>query len=281
MVNWEYRAGILWSYLVELASKKELLTYTELAELVRRASRIPFTKRNIHKALSPIQDFCLTERHPILTAIIVRKGKGTPGKERGVPGDGFAWKKVSSWKEERDKVWEFNWNEISNPFNGFGENDTTESFVEKIIKTPKIANEVYAQVKVRGVLQTIFRECLLSAYKGQCAMCGLGFNEALEAAHIIPWAKCGKSLRVSPNNGILLCANHHKLFDKGRILVTEKYQLKYVENDLSNYSDADKQMLVNLDGKKLQLPENKDLQPDPELLKEFYIQSKHSHSKHN
>ena len=73
-------------------------------------------------------------------------------------------------------------------------------------------------------------------------MCALSFEEAWDAAHVIPSAKSSPALRISPRNGILLCANHHKLFDSGWIGISEDYRIllldeSYHENE---YSEADK-----------------------------------------
>lgn len=50
-----------------------------------------------------------------------------------------------------------------------------------------------------------------------------GWLEVLEAAHIIPYA----DERIHElNNGLLLRANFHKLFDKGLISVKPDYEIK-------------------------------------------------------
>lgn len=77
------------------------------------------------------------------------------------------------------------------------------------------------------------RELVLTAYEYQCAFCGYdGRNGAvpagLEAAHVRWWAFDGPD---EVDNGVCLCALHHKLFDKGvlgvgdghRILVSQHF----------------------------------------------------------
>src|SRR6056297_1401380 len=64
--------------------------------------------------------------------------------------------------------------------------------------------------------QAAFREQLLSAYDGQCAMTGYDAQPSLEAAHIIPYADRGLS---TPQNGLLLRADVHTLFDVGLVAV--------------------------------------------------------------
>lgn len=67
-----------------------------------------------------------------------------------------------------------------------------------------------------------FREKILRAYEYSCAVCGfnvrLGSNLiAVEAAHI-KWHHVGGP--DSEDNGVALCAMHHKLFDRGVFTLT-------------------------------------------------------------
>ncbi len=69
-------------------------------------------------------------------------------------------------------------------------------------------------VRRRG--QREFREKLLEAYEGRCAITGCSLVEVLEAAHIIPY----KGLATNEvQNGLLLRADIHTLFDLGLIAV--------------------------------------------------------------
>jgi putative restriction endonuclease len=77
------------------------------------------------------------------------------------------------------------------------------------------------------------REAVLTAYEYQCAFCGYdgrigALPVGLEAAHVRWWAFDGPD---DVDNGLCLCALHHKLFDKGvlgvgdghRILVSQAF----------------------------------------------------------
>ena len=61
------------------------------------------------------------------------------------------------------------------------------------------------------VRSAIFSRKLAEAYGGYCAMCGLDFG-LVEGAHIYPVAAPGSSDDIS--NGLALCANHHRAFDR-------------------------------------------------------------------
>jgi hypothetical protein len=64
--------------------------------------------------------------------------------------------------------------------------------------------------------QPKFREALVEAYDGRCAVTGCSEVEALEAAHIVPCAQNGED-RI--RNGLLLRADIHTLFDLNLIRI--------------------------------------------------------------
>jgi putative restriction endonuclease len=70
-----------------------------------------------------------------------------------------------------------------------------------------------------------FRDKVLTAYGNRCALCGLKlhlgltpFAVGVEAAHI-HWFSHGGPDAV--NNGVALCAFHHKAFDLGAFTIEE------------------------------------------------------------
>ena len=68
-----------------------------------------------------------------------------------------------------------------------------------------------------------FRKVVLSAYGHRCAVCGLQM-ELVEAAHIVPHAhRQGKDV---VENGLALCALHHKSFDQGLIFADHDYSIQ-------------------------------------------------------
>ena len=81
---------------------------------------------------------------------------------------------------------------------------------------------------VRRQGQPKFRQTLLMAYEGKCAVTGCDAIEALEAAHIIPFR--GEDTN-SVRNGLLLRADVHTLFDRGSIAVdTSDYTILVSES---------------------------------------------------
>lgn len=64
--------------------------------------------------------------------------------------------------------------------------------------------------------QNDIREYLIKYNRG-CAVCGNTLKEVLEACHIKPDALCDENESVCIFNYLLLCCNHHKLFDSNMI----------------------------------------------------------------
>lgn len=97
----------------------------------------------------------------------------------------------------------------------------------------------------RGQLQ--FRKNLLTTYNSCCAITGCDAQEALEAAHIIPYSEEENN---DSSNGLLLRADIHTLFDLNLIAIHPETLKVYLEPSLLNTDYKE------LDGKSLQLPEN-------------------------
>lgn len=62
-----------------------------------------------------------------------------------------------------------------------------------------------------------FRDALLKAFGGRCALTGLSFEPVLRASHIKPWRDSSNTERLDVNNGLLLRADVDALFDGGHI----------------------------------------------------------------
>lgn len=82
-----------------------------------------------------------------------------------------------------------------------------------------------------------FKIAVGSAYRWRCAVCGEKTKPVLEAAHIKPFSASGRS---RTENGLLLRADLHKLFDKGYLTVTIEYQIEVshrLEEEFENGKD--------------------------------------------
>lgn len=79
--------------------------------------------------------------------------------------------------------------------------------------------------------QRAFRNALIDAYGGKCAITGCDILDVLEAAHIYPY-RGPETNRVA--NGLLLRSDLHTLFDCGLIAVDPETMLVVVAADLRN-----------------------------------------------
>jgi len=104
--------------------------------------------------------------------------------------------------------------------------------------------------------QPEFRSKLLKLYK-RCLVTGCDAEEALEAAHILPYSEGGTN---RPSNGLLLRADIHTLFDLGLISINHDSEKVCVSSILMNTVYAD------LDKKPLFTAEDQDLIADKESL---------------
>ncbi|GAB6879347.1 hypothetical protein JCM17823_16210 [Halorubrum gandharaense] len=119
-----------------------------------------------------------------------------------------------------------------------------------------------------------FRDEVIDAYDGACAVCGQRIKDAksgeyfeVEAAHIYPVSgvEAEDSLEGGPDtvkNGISLCRTHHWTFDNGWFTITDDYRIK-IKNDPSvpGY-----EMLEQYEGKELLLPDDRSFWPAQHYL---------------
>jgi hypothetical protein len=75
--------------------------------------------------------------------------------------------------------------------------------------------------------QPEFRQALLIAYKNKCAISDCNVRDALQAAHI-KTVKSGGTHSI--NNGLILRADIHNLFDRGLITISPNYVVKVHED---------------------------------------------------
>lgn len=255
----EEAAFLMWPILTEVARQRDKITYGEVA------SRIGSGHRMLNWPLGVIQDFCLAHGLPPLTILVVQKGKGTPGTgftawDLNLEDAGFA------------AVWGYPWPE-DNPFGFAADGTSLKDLVMQVIQAPEAAATVYAMVPVRGVAQLVFRHAVMRAYGRRCAVCGVSYHQCLEAAHIIPWATATPEQRISPTNGICLCANHHRLFDRGLLTIGPDGSVVYAGEQNTSYTVGDVALTVAHHGKAAHLPVQVSLRPSRDVLAQHYADS--------
>ena len=82
-----------------------------------------------------------------------------------------------------------------------------------------------------------FRQEVLRAYSHRCAMCGIQLD-LVDAAHIVPHAHPEGTDTV--NNGLALCALHHRSFDTGLLYVRENYSIQVNSEKVSYLERVDR-----------------------------------------
>ncbi|MBI3945982.1 MAG: HNH endonuclease [Armatimonadetes bacterium] len=134
------------------------------------------------------------------------------------------------------------------------EPDVGERFDPLAIKE---ARERVVAVIVQRRGQPTFREQLIKAYGGRCAVTGCDVEESLEAAHIVPYQ--GSDTNIV-SNGLLLRADVHTLFDLGLLGVdVETMTIVLAAHLVGSAYGA-------LAGAQLRLPDNPALRPSRKAL---------------
>jgi len=123
----------------------------------------------------------------------------------------------------------------------------------------------YAVVKAKRRLhQAVFRELVLDAYSGHCAISGLPERRLLHAAHILP-DRDERGLPVV-SNGIAMSVIHHTAYDLNLVGIDPDGGI-HLNRDLLEIHDGPlTQALQEVHGKKLKVPRNQLHQPNREYL---------------
>ena len=132
------------------------------------------------------------------------------------------------------------------------------------IQMPSGATEATRLVRTR-LVQSFFRNAVLSSYDFKCAICVIDLPELMTASHIIPWSK-NVERRADPRNGLCLCALHDRAFDRGllsiddsfRVLLASRTRLHSSNNKMATTA------FTAVEGKMIYLP--KRFAPDVEAL---------------
>jgi len=255
-VNYLERAYYIWEILIQLAQTGSKITYGDLSK------KLDVTHYPLNWSLEAIQEYCFEERLPPLTLLVI-----TPQKKQPVVGF-KAWN-IDNNEDGFEKVCQFNWSQQPNPFEFAVDGTQYDQLIERLIAAPDESEAVYNQVKTRNLLQRMFRDALLTIYHHQCAFSGIVFENTLEATHIMPWSICDIKDRINIRNGILLSNFHRQLFDQGLMTLKEDYTIyyyDYLEEDNPPYSQLERLLTIELHGKQMTLPAQKNHWPNPELI---------------
>ena len=261
--DWEQAAGIVWPVLVQAAQARETVFYSELA------LRIPTNPLSVRNALEPILSHCQRCDLPPLTVVAINKTTGKPGA-------GF--RGIDDIERAYEAVYQYPWDTIENPFASSRERSQTGRETGSARQDPeqqtplpaaadekpfepkneKDARERIEQTIVQRRGQRRFRDSLISAYEGKCAITGCSILDVLEAAHIVPYR--GEHTDKTPN-GLLLRADLHTLFDC-RLVAIDPATMEVLLAPRIADSEYKKWC-----GRRIRIPKNPEAQPNTEALR--------------
>lgn len=112
-----------------------------------------------------------------------------------------------------------------------------------------------------------FREKVLLAYEYRCCVCSYDLrlgrqSVGLEAAHIKWFQAGGPDIE---NNGLALCALHHKIFDLGAFTIQPEDRVMVFSRHLIGSPDIQNRLL-SYHGTPLINPQSKEFMPNPDFL---------------
>lgn len=137
-----------------------------------------------------------------------------------------------------------------------------------------VSERRYALQTVKQRLhQASFREAVISAYNGRCALSGLPEQRLLDAAHIISDKDERLGQPVVPN-GLPLSKIHHAAFDAHLIGIDPDYRLHVSERLLDLHDGPMLEALKQLEGGAIHLPARAKDYPDRDRLALRYEQFK-------
>jgi len=96
------RASQIWAVLAWAAKNRQMLTYGHLSKLIG----VPTA--GLGQLLEPIQSYCLLEKLPPLTILVVQQ-------DSGVPGTGFTGTNPAEYAKAYMEVYEYDWLEHGSP----------------------------------------------------------------------------------------------------------------------------------------------------------------------
>lgn len=136
-----------------------------------------------------------------------------------------------------------------------------------VIAPTDAADRRYAMREVKQRLhQASFREAIMAAYQGRCAISGLPTPQLLDAAHIIPDGDEEYGAPIVPN-GMALSKIHHAAFDGHMIGIDPDYRIHICERLLELHDGPILELgIKKMDGQLIKVPRDASKKPDRERL---------------
>lgn len=107
-------------------------------------------------------------------------------------------------------------------FSNLTENEIDNNFENEYLDIMTLTKQ--SEIKVRK-FQHVFRKSVFDR-DIKCNICCIDNANILDACHIKPYSVCEQIEAYDENNGIILCKNHHKLFDLGLFTFDNLWKVK-------------------------------------------------------
>lgn len=152
-----------------------------------------------------------------------------------------------------------------------GLDESQISLAQRVDSLTPLERRYSERVNKQRLHQPVFRERVIYAYKGSCAICRLKHAPLLDAAHIIP----DRDERGVPavSNGLALCKIHHAAYDSN-ILGIRPDLIIQVREDILHEVDGPmlRHGLQEMNGVPLSLPRRRIDRPNSAAIEERYAQ---------
>ena len=142
-----------------------------------------------------------------------------------------------------------------------------QKILEEELRPPRSSEERRYALRVvkQRLHQDSFREAVISAYNGRCALSGIPEPRLLDAAHIISDRDERLGQPIVPN-GIPLSKTHHAAFDKHLIGIDPDYRVHVSDQLLNKHDGPMLEALKRLNRGTIHLPKRPKDQPDRDRL---------------
>ncbi len=143
--------------------------------------------------------------------------------------------------------------------------ESSKKYKKKIIELKSTIDTSSFQEEI-FIRSGIFKREIPKIYNNSCAISGLRIDaitniSMIDACHIIPFSE---GYNDSLTNGLALCPNLHRAFDRGLISISNNYKVilnnNFIENEKSTLN------LTQFNDTKIILPDNKEYYPSIESL---------------
>ena len=96
----------------------------------------------------------------------------------------------------------------------FARKDIENEYDNAITEIAEVGDKYSESIVKARIGQGAYRDALICKHDCKCMICGIGLKDILIASHIKEFSASTKSESIDVSNGLLLCANHDKLFDQ-------------------------------------------------------------------